>query len=250
MAEKPKIAMIGDGNVGTALQAGLSKAGYEIQAAGHEAEKVKEVAKWGDCVVLAVPFEERQEAIKAMDGSVEGKPIVDVTNTITQDRSLVMDPKRSGAEEVQNLAKEAKVVKAFNTVHANYLREGSARGEQLTALIAGDDEQAKRSVQKMAEDIGFDPVDVGPLSNARWVEALGVLNAELGKESRLGEPVGWRLVHAAAKRPAKAPARGQPPTPGQSPPPPAVQAGPSQQRRQGEERPFTPPGPGRQPSPV
>ncbi len=216
MTEKPKIAVIGDGSAGTALQAGLSSAGYEIQAAGHEKEKVREAAKWGECVVLAVPFEQRQAAVEAMGPAIKGKPLVDVTNTITEDRSLVMDPRRSGAEELQELARGARVVKAFNTVDARHLREGKARGEQLTALIAGDDSAAKERVEQIASDIGFDPVDIGPLSNARWAEALGVLNAELGKESRLGEPVGWRLVHSGAKserRSGVAKSGGAPPTP-------------------------------------
>src|SRR5438132_11416481 len=71
---QPKVAMIGDGNVGTALSKGLTRAGYEVQAVGKIPEKVREIAGWGDIIVLAVPFNERANALEEMGDAVAGQP--------------------------------------------------------------------------------------------------------------------------------------------------------------------------------
>jgi predicted dinucleotide-binding enzyme len=45
----------------------------------------------------------------------------------------------------------------------------------LTAFVAGDDLKAKQIVAKLTRDIGFDPVDCGPLKAARYLEAMAIL---------------------------------------------------------------------------
>ncbi|HET6403011.1 MAG TPA: NAD(P)-binding domain-containing protein [Candidatus Thermoplasmatota archaeon] len=190
-----RIGMIGDGNVGTALTNGLTRAGYEVRAVGKEPPKVKEVGQWAEVIVLAVPFTERENALRTI-GTTEGKIVVDVTNAMTGDMGLAVDPRQeSGAEQVQEWARGARVVKAFNTVFAQNMVTGTVHGETLTALIAGDDEGAKRKVIEMANAIGFDPVDAGPLKNARWLETLGLLNITLGYGVGLGPSTGFRYVH-------------------------------------------------------
>ena len=72
---------------------------------------------------------------------------------------------------------------------------GEAKGEQLTAFIAADDKRAKETVIELAEDIGFDPVDAGPLQNARLLEPLALLNVQLGYELGLGREMGIKVVH-------------------------------------------------------
>lgn len=195
MAEKPRIAMIGDGNVGTALTQGLTRAGYEVRAVGKEPGKVKELAKWGDLIVLAVPFGERENALRQMDGAYAGKTIVDVTNALGPQMEFAADTKRSGAEELAAIATGATVVKAFNTVFAQHMTAGTLHGERLTVLVAGDDEAAKRRALRLAQDIGFDAVDAGPLANARWLETLGYLNVQLGYVQNMGPTIGFKLVH-------------------------------------------------------
>jgi len=74
---------------------------------------------------------------------------------------------------------------------------GQAHGERITAFIAGDDAEAKGMVQRMAMDIGFDAVDAGPLQNARWLEALGMLNIQLAYAIGMGNAIGTRLIHDA-----------------------------------------------------
>lgn len=198
-----RIGMIGDGNVGTALTNGLTRAGYEVRAVGKEPQKVKEVGQWAEAIFLAVPFGERENALRTI-GNVEGKLVVDVTNALGEGMALAVDPrKESGAEQVQKWAQGARVVKAFNTVFAQNMDSGQVHGETLSALIAGDDEGAKRKVLDMAKGIGFDAVDAGPLQNARWLETLGLLNITLGYGVGLGPSTGFRYVHEKAKTETK-----------------------------------------------
>lgn len=207
MPQQLRIAMIGDGNVGTALTQGLTRAGHEVQAVGKEPERVKEVARWGEVIVLAVPFSERENALREMGDAVNGKVLVDVTNTLTENNEFGGDVKRSGAEEVQTKARDAKVVKAFNTVFAQHMATGQLSGESLTLFVAGDDAKAKQTVLQMGRDVGFDPVDAGPLKNARWLETLGFLNITLGYGLNMGPAIGFKLIHGgapAAARPKEA----------------------------------------------
>ncbi|HVM45176.1 MAG TPA: NAD(P)-binding domain-containing protein [Candidatus Thermoplasmatota archaeon] len=194
-----KIGIIGDGNVGSALTNGLTRAGHEVQAVGKEPRKVKEIGQWADTLILAVPFGERENALREL-GDVGRKVLVDVTNALGEDMGLAVDPRQeSGAEQLQRMAKGAKVVKAFNTVFAQHMDTGRLHGEALTALVAADDEGAKRQVIELARAIGFDAVDAGPLQNARWLETLGLLNIRLGYGVGLGPAMGFRLVHEPAK---------------------------------------------------
>jgi predicted dinucleotide-binding enzyme len=191
---KPSVGIIGDGNAGRAIAEGLRKAGYAVKTAGHSADRVREVAKTSQLIVLAVPASERKNAVKEMDDGYEGKPLIDLTNLIDDDMQFDGSLRRSGAEEVQGWAKEAKVVKAFNTVFAQNMSTGQAGGERLTLLVAGDDGSAKQLVMGLGRDIGFEPMDAGPLANAKWLETLGYLNLTLAYQQRLGP--GWGIRFA------------------------------------------------------
>jgi predicted dinucleotide-binding enzyme len=202
--EPLRIGIIGTGNVGSALERGLTQAGHRVDSVGRQPQRVQQVARDAEVIVLAVPFGERQNALREMGDAVRGKVLVDVTNALGEDMGLAIDPKKeSGAEQLQSWAHGAKVVKAFNTVFAQHMDKGEVHGEKLTVLAAGDDEGAKRRVLQMARDIGFDPVDAGPLQNARWLETLGLLNIKLGYGTDLGPAIGFRLVHEGAAQGAK-----------------------------------------------
>jgi hypothetical protein len=195
MAQTPKVGIIGRGNVGGALQRGLTKAGYAVQATGREPGTVREVGRWADVLVLAVPYGERRHAVEELGDAVRGKPLVDVTNALDRKMEYMGRLDRSGAEEVQQLAREAKVVKAFNTVFAHTMESGQVAGEPLALFAAGDDAEAKRIVMEMGGAIGFDPVDAGPLEHARWLEPLGYLNIALGYKVNHGPESGFRFLH-------------------------------------------------------
>jgi hypothetical protein len=192
---KSKVAIIGDGNVGSALQKGALAAGYDVKVTGKDAAKVREVAAWADLVILAVPFSVMDEVVAELGDAVAGKTLVDVTNVLGANYQLALGFTTSGAEELAKKAPRAKVVKAFNTVFAQNMSSGKVKGEKLAALAAGDDAAAKQAVLSLARDIGFDAVDAGPLVNARWLETLGFLNIQLGFTLKMGTDIGFRLVH-------------------------------------------------------
>lgn len=194
-----RVGIIGNGNVGSALQRGLSRAGYEVQATGRQPARVGEVGNWADVVVLAVPFSERKNAVRELGDGVQGKPLVDVTNALDGNLRFAGSLERSGAEELQRMARGARVVKAFNTVFAQAMDSGEAAGETLTMFAAGDDPEAKRAVLAMGRAIGFDAVDAGPLEHARWLEPLGYLNIALATKAGHGPDVGFRFVHGQGK---------------------------------------------------
>ena len=189
-----KIAIIGKGNVGSALERGFSRAGYEVRATGKE--NVRETAAWGDVVVLAVPFGAVSDAVDTMADAIDGKVLIDATNALDENMGLAIGFTTSGAEELQKQASSAKVVKAFNTVFAQHMDSGKVGGETLTVLAASDDDDAKNTVIELAKAIGFDGVNAGPLQNARWLETLGYLNIGLGYVVGHGVNSGFRYIHA------------------------------------------------------
>lgn len=192
-----KIAIIGKGNVGSALGNGLSKAGHETKF-GHRdpKEPVADAAKWGEVIILAVPYNSANDAIEAIMPYADGKTVIDVINAVGQNMNLGISCNTSSAEETQKKLPKAKVVKAFNTVFAQNQSTGKVGGEQLTAFMAGDDLKAKQTVAKLTRDIGFDPVDCGPLKAARYLEAMGILIINLAYNYGMGNKLGYKLVKA------------------------------------------------------
>lgn len=191
---KSKVAIIGKGNAGSAIAQGLERAGYEVRTAGNDGARVREVAAWGELVVLAVPYAAVDEVIQELGDAANGKTVVDATNPLTPDFQLAVGFTTSAAEELQRKLPEARVVKAFNSVFAQHMATGRVKGAELTLFASGDDDAAKAQVLELGKVIGFDPVDAGPLTNARWLEALGYLNIQLGYFVKMGPEIGFKLV--------------------------------------------------------
>jgi predicted dinucleotide-binding enzyme len=193
---KPKVGIIGDGNVGRALRRGLERAGYDVRTVGNDPAQVKDTARWADVVMLAVPYGAVDAAVAELGDGIAGKTLVDVTNALTEDMQLASGCTTSGAEALQQKAHGAKVVKAFNTLFAQHMDSGAVGGQQLTTFVAGDNADAKAQVVQMARDIGFDAVDAGPLQNARLLEPIGFFNIQIGYVLGLGTQIGLKLVRA------------------------------------------------------
>jgi predicted dinucleotide-binding enzyme len=189
------ISILGDGNVGSALARGLEKAGHRVATTGHDPEREKQLAESGEVIIMAVPYSAIDEVASTIGDRADGKTVIDVTNVVTPDMKLAVGFTTSGAEELQKKLPGARVVKAFNTEFSNTMDSGQAKGEQLSAFVAGDDPDAKATVLELAEDIGFDPVDAGPLENARLLEPLAMLNIQLGMKLGLGRDSGIKVVH-------------------------------------------------------
>jgi predicted dinucleotide-binding enzyme len=190
-----KIGIIGKGNVGTAIGTGLTRKGHKIKF-GHRDpnEPVADAAKWGEVIILAVPYENVTDAARAIGTIADGKILLDVTNAVGDNMNLMIGFSTSAAEELQKKMPKARVVKAFNSVFAQNQSTGRIGDEQLTLFIAGDDVKAKQTVMQLGRDIGFDPVDAGPLKSARYLEPMAMLLINLGYVLGMGNGIGYRLV--------------------------------------------------------
>ena len=177
-----KIAIIGSGNVGSALGEGFSAKGHSVvfgsRNPGKEKDKSKKfdsianaIAK-SDVVVLAIPWDAVENVLK---NDVSGKTIIDCTNPIGEGMELVMGCTTSAGENVARLARGAYVVKAFNTTGFNNMKNPAFGSTKVTMMYAGDDEGAKKVARQLIADIGFDPVDAGPLKNSRYLEPFAML---------------------------------------------------------------------------
>ena len=193
-----KIAIIGKGNVGKALAEGLRRSGNEVRFGSKDPkESPRDAAAWGEVVILAVPWGAHVQIAETAGDAFDGKTVVDVSNIMTPSLELAIGFTTSGSEELQKIIPKAKVVKAFNTVFAKHMSTGKLLGERVTVLVAGDDPGSRETVRGLAEEIGFDAVDAGPLKSARYLEPLGMLNIILGYGQKMGTDIGFRLVKKA-----------------------------------------------------
>lgn len=174
-----KIGILGSGNIGGTLAMLFAKAGHMVFVSsrhpknlqklvaeidkGAQAGTLEEAAKFAEVIVLAIPWRNKQDLPPA--DMFSGKAVIDAMNPYSA-FGQVMDLKDStSSEEVAKLMPGARLVKAFNTMGANNLRSRAFKSgkERLTIFVAGDDAEAKGTVSKLIEDIGFVPVDTGSL---------------------------------------------------------------------------------------
>lgn len=207
-----KIAILGAGNVGGALGRGWAAKGHSIFFAvpDPQSEKVRALVKSiganvragslqdaaanAEIVVLATPWEAAQNAILAA-GNLAGKIVIDCTNPLASDLSgLVLGHTTSAAEQVATWAKGARVVKAFNTTGAGNMADSHYSGGKLAMCVAGDDAAAKSAVTKLAEDLGFEAIDAGPLKNARLLEPFAMLWIYLAVKQGTGPNFAFQLL--------------------------------------------------------
>ena len=202
------IVIIGAGNVGRALAVGWKRAHHAVALAVRDPERVdpheakregvplvpaRNAAQRGDVIVVAVPWDAVPAAIEGV-GRLDGKIVIDATNPLTEDFTLALGHGDSAGEAVARLAKGAHVVKAFNTTGANNMRDSRYPGGRLAMPIAGDDLAAKQTVMTLAADLGFEPVDVGPLTMSRYLEPLAMVWIKLAIAQGRGTDFGFALL--------------------------------------------------------
>ena len=187
-----KIAIIGAGNVGRALEAGWKTKGHEVRFGKRETNA--DAAQWGEVVVLATPWRATREAIAAC-GPLAGKAVLDATNPLLPDYSgLDHADGRSGGEKVAQWAAGARVVKIFNTTGFGNMAKACYGAAGAMMLYCGDDSSAKAIAKTLAADLGFDPVDFGPLSNARFSENVGMAWIWLALKGGNGREIAFVLA--------------------------------------------------------
>lgn len=198
-----RIAIIGTGNVGSALGKGFAATGHrvvygsrrpaQVDCAVGTVDTIAGAAQSAELVVLAVPFAVVTDAV-ASAGSLDGKIVVDATNPIG---AALPEGRRSGAEVVAAAAPGAHVVKAFNTMGFETMADPVVDGRPALSLLCGDDGEAKSTVAQLAQALGFEAVDAGDLSAARLLEGLAELWVHLAFRAGQGRGVAFGLLRRA-----------------------------------------------------
>jgi predicted dinucleotide-binding enzyme len=182
-----RIGVIGAGHIGATVAQRLVDEGHEVaisnsrgreavepiaDAIGATAATVEEAAEFGEIVFEAIPLKE-YETLPAEP--LKGKIVVDAANYYPG-RDGTFDEIENGTastELIQRHLPDSKVVKAFNTIQWTNIRDRhKPRGEndRLAVPVAADDEDAKRTVFGLVDQVGFDPVDGGTLHESKRQE--------------------------------------------------------------------------------
>ncbi|MFO0983534.1 MAG: NADPH-dependent F420 reductase [Planctomycetota bacterium] len=207
-----EIGFIGVGSVGGTLAGASVRAGHRVllgvrdpkdakvaalhAALGEHASvgTVAQAAAFGEVVVLATPWIGTRDALQKA-GDLRGKVLIDCTNPLKGDLSgLELGHTTSGGEQVAKWAPGARVVKMFNTTGANNLADPHYGGRGITMLYCGDDASAKNIAAQLATEIGFEPIDAGPLSEARLLEPLALLWLHLAMFRDQGREIALTLL--------------------------------------------------------
>ncbi|HTA70873.1 MAG TPA: hypothetical protein VK776_21460, partial [Bryobacteraceae bacterium] len=123
------------------------------------------------------------------------KVLIDAVNPLLPDLSgLVLGTTTSAAEQVASWARGAKVVKAFNTVGSNIMENPVFGQDKPVLFFCGDDASAKGKVKQLADEVGFEGVDAGPLTQARLLEPLALLWISLAFKAGLGREIAFKLL--------------------------------------------------------
>jgi len=207
-----RIGIVGAGNVGGALGGGWARAGHEVRFGVRDpgdskvarlvseiggkaaASTVAAAAAFGEAVALTVPWSAAEDAINAA-GDLSGKVLLDCTNPLRRDLSgLVTGPETSAGEQVAGWAPGARLVKIFNTTGAGNMANPRYGDLAATMLYCGDDPAAKETAARLAADLGFDPIDAGPLVRARLLEPFALLWITLAYAQGHGRDIAWKLL--------------------------------------------------------
>ncbi|WP_149276223.1 NADPH-dependent F420 reductase [Pareuzebyella sediminis] len=187
-----KIGIIGSGKIGGNLGKHWAKAGHDVLLSSRHPEElgslVKEAGKNAkavsvteafeanaDVYLLAMPFKAIDKIAELYAGEYSNKIIIDATNPYPQrDGEMareVRDANYNASEYTAMKFSTAKTVKAFNTIQAEHLKDRAFEDrDRLTVPYAAQDEASKSIAKQLIEDIGFDSLYVGNLSDTRIMD--------------------------------------------------------------------------------
>jgi 8-hydroxy-5-deazaflavin:NADPH oxidoreductase len=179
-----RIAIIGTGRMGRGFATALAPR-HEVTVGSRDPDRARkaasatgatrgatyaEAAAGAEVVILTVPWEAMEDTLGQL-GELDQTVVVDVSWPARKRQRDALKGS-STAEQIQRRLPNARVVKGWNHVHAQHLTAPEVDGIAASVLIAGDDAAAKRTVSALAADMGFHPVDVGPLKATRDLERL------------------------------------------------------------------------------
>jgi hypothetical protein len=208
-----RIGILGSGLMGGKLGTLFARAGHDVvfsyarserklerlaREAGENARAgtPREAARDADALLFAVHWSRVDDVLKKA-GKLSGKVILTCSLPMsTNDTGLVVAHTSSGAEALAKKARGARIVSAFGTVPSEVLFDvyGARRRKQRPSLLyCGDDPRAKRVAATLIRDVGFDPVNAGPLRIARFMEPFTLLVAQLAYEGKGGPELAYRF---------------------------------------------------------
>jgi predicted dinucleotide-binding enzyme len=188
-----RIGIIGAGHIGGTLTRRLTALGHQVAVAnsrGPETLKdlanetgatpvtVTEAARSGEIVVVTIPLKNLPKLPRNLfDGTFENVVIVDTCNYYPQQRDGRIEEIESGMPESRWVEQQLgrPVIKAFNNIYAQHLLDlGRPAGDpnRIALPVAGDDPAAKEKVMALVDQLGFDPVDAGPIDES-WRQQPG-----------------------------------------------------------------------------
>jgi 8-hydroxy-5-deazaflavin:NADPH oxidoreductase len=197
------IGIIGSGAVGQQLAKDLISHGHKVTIGTRDASKLSEfsslnpnvrlasnadAAKFGEMVLLATHWDGTQNAIVLADPkNLTGKVVVDITNPLdfsSGQPALSIGFNTSAGEQVQAWLPESHVVKALNSITAHaMLNPKTYIGGNPDMFIAGNDQNAKKTVQDFLEAVGWGVVDLGDITKSRLIEPLAMIWITVGFNS-------------------------------------------------------------------
>jgi len=212
-----QVGILGSGLMGGKLGTIFARAGHEVVFSYARSEQKlkklardakgkaragtpREAAQDADAVVLAVHWSRIDEVLNQA-GDLSGKVIVTCSLPMNEDNTeLIVAHTSSGAEELARMAPQARIVAAFNTVPSEVLfgvHEARRKVHRPSLVYCGDDESSKGVAVGLIRDVGFDPVDAGPLRIARYIEPFALLVAQLAYEGEGGPELAYRFERFA-----------------------------------------------------
>jgi predicted dinucleotide-binding enzyme len=216
-----RIGILGSGLMGGKLGTIWARAGHEVvfsYARGEEklqqlardakgkarAGTPRDAAQDADAVLLAVHWS-RVDDVLTQAGDLSGQTIVSCSLPMNADDSgLVVAHTSSGAEALAQRVPKARVVSAFGTVPSEVLFGvfAARRNVRRPSLVyCGDDAKSKKTAARLIRDVGFDPVNAGPLRIARYTEPFTLLIAQLAYEGDEGPELAYRFERFGGKGP-------------------------------------------------
>jgi 8-hydroxy-5-deazaflavin:NADPH oxidoreductase len=192
-----KVGILGSGEVGKALAKGFLKHGYQVTIGSNHPEKLAEfkrenlsmeittfeqAARTGDIIVLCVKGTVAEKIAEDVKQYLSGKTVIDTTNPLADSPpengvlKFFTGSDESLMERLQNIAHDAQFVKAFNSIGSALMVNPDFGNEtKPTMFICGNNDAAKRKVQKIIENFGFEVEDMGKAESARAIEPLAIL---------------------------------------------------------------------------
>jgi 8-hydroxy-5-deazaflavin:NADPH oxidoreductase len=186
-ASKPRIGIIGSGNVGSNIGRVWARAGYQVMFASLDLEgdrklaasvganaragTPREAAAFGDVLLFAVPYGALPALGRDLGSALRGKVVIDACNPFeARDGGIAKETRAQGAGAVSaRLLPGARIVRAFNAVGAARMGAVHETPGKVGMPIAGDDREAITIASQLIRDIGFEPVLVGGLAMGKYL---------------------------------------------------------------------------------